>query len=433
MRHSRIALITAALSASALPALASEPLESYLSAGTAAYVSVADCKSTAFNTCGPINDLRNNAQLQDYFKPISKAIDTMLDESDDDPLMKWPEFTAHLSGQAVVGLDLTTLLASVASGSEDINPPVLEFIAATKDGDDLVGTLVARLKDAERMKGENMTFVGSETFMKTEIFEFFVRNAGQDGASGGAQQYDANGDPITPVPSDEPTGVSESSSSAAETAAEPGQSKNDVHFFFGTCQDLLFVTTSQENARSIIEAIKGREEGTLAVDSQAASVRRSGEKCDGYVYIDLRPVGTMVNNLIRSKLETPAGAQPDPSKPDADAVINALGMDSLHYLFMGVRFDNDEAVLLTTFAIDTDKGIGRIFSSCADSFPTPDFIPEKVSSVSSSSFSLGKAVAELRQIVFNAYPMASMMYTAQMSNIQAQTGVNVDVDLIDNL
>ena len=427
MRHSRFVLFSAALSAFALPAFAADPLESCLPAGTALYFSLADSRSNAASDCAPINELRNNPKLQEFFKPFTDQIKLLSEKSKDDPLLSMDELQAHLDGQFVIGMNFAPLAASLASGVEEPGMPAFDVVFASKDGAGLIDLVVTRIKDDARMKDENARYIGSETFMGTEIHHVSVSDGKAANGDAKAPKLDENGDPITPVPSDEPVGVKASDDSAPE-AAKP----ESIHIYFGTCRNVVFISTSKEDAQTLVEALHGHDEGTLGADSQASAVRSSAEKSDAYFYLDFRPISKLLEDLIRKNLPADAG-QPDPTKPDANLIISALSLDSLHYVSMSVRFTAEEAIIDTTFSADADRGVGRLLNSYSGTFPAPDFVPEKVVSVNSSALNLGVAFKELRQIVFAAYPFSNMLYLGQVTDWQNKSGINVDKDLLDNL
>jgi hypothetical protein len=302
---------------------------------------------------------------------------------------------------------------------DEADTPVtgFELLASSKDAKGLAEFLAGKAKEMAAEKDSKTFFAGSETFLKCEIFDIYTHD---DDADNEEVEYDEEGNPV------------EKAAKAEET--EPGKSKNAVHFYFGACKNVFFATTSMDSAKALVEAIKGEEKNTLAEDAQAEAVREMAEKNDFYLYVDFRPLAKMVEDLIREKLALDPNQQPDPSKPAPEVVISALGLDSLHYAFYGLRFKSDDMIVSGFLGADSSRGMGRlILGAFGDHYPTPEFVPATTASVGSAAFNLGTLLFNVRDMVFTAVPMASAIYNMQLAQIQTQSGVNLETDLVGNI
>jgi hypothetical protein len=413
----RIPSLLLALAATATTLSAAKPLETYLPTGTVLYASLADINSKAAEECGPLNEIVKNEKICAFFKPVRDAFENLIQKDESLPDLKWEDIRQKLDGQIVIGISPVTALASALR--DEANPPAPEFelLASSKDAKALAELLAGKAKERAAEKGTDTFFAGSETFLKCEIFDIYTHIEDEDD---GDAEYDEEGNPIEKTAKDEET--------------EPGKCKHSVHFYFGACKNVFFATTSMESAKALVEALKGEEKNTLAEEAQAEAARGMAEKNDFYLYLDFRPLARMVEDLIREKLTVKPGEQPNPSKPTPEALISALGLDSLRYAYYGLRFESDDMIASGFFSADSSHGLGRlILGSFGDHYPTPDFAPANVANVNSASFNLGTLLFDIRDMVFTASPALSVVYNMQIAQFQTQSGVNLETDLVGNI
>jgi hypothetical protein len=413
----RIPTLLLALAATATTLSAAKPLETYLPTGTVLYASLADINSKAAEECGPLNEILKNEKICAFLKPVQNAFENLVQKDESLPDLKWEDIRQKLDGQIVVGIDPVTAFASALRDEADTPIPGFELLATSKDAKGLAEFLAGKAKEMAAEKDSKTFFAGSETFLKCEIFDIFTHD---ESADDGKVEYDEEGNPV------------EKTAKAEE--AEPGKCKNAVHFYFGACKNVFFLTTSMESAKALVEAVKGEEKNTLAEEAQAEAARGLAEKNDFYLYVDFRPLAKMTEDLIREKLAVKPGEQPNPSKPTPEALISALGLDSLHYLYYGLRFKNDDMIASGFFSADSSHGLGRlILGSFGDHYPTPDFVPASVANVNGAAFNFGSLLFNIRDMVFTAMPMLSVAYNMQIAQIQTQAGVNLETDLVGNI
>ncbi len=408
-----------ALAATATSLCAAKPLETYLPTGTVLYASLANINSKAAEECDPLNEIIKNEKICAFLKPVKDEFEKLVQKDEDLPDLKWEDIRQKLDGQIVIGINPVSALASAMRDEADTPIPGFELLATSKDAKGLAEFLAGKAKEMAAEKGSETFFAGSETFLKCEIFDIYTHDK-EEKPTNEDVKYDEEGNPV------------EKTAKAEET--ESGKGKNDVHFYFGACKNVFFLTTSMESAKALVEAVKGEEKNTLAEEAQAEAARGMGEKNDFYLYVDFRPLTRMLEDLIREKLAVQPGQQPDPSKPAPEVLISALGLDSLHYFYYGVRFKSDDMIVSGFFSADSSHGLGRlILGSFGDRYPTPDFVPASAANVNSVAFNLGSTLFSIRDMVFTTMPMLSVAYNMQIAQIQTRTSVNLETDLVGNI
>jgi len=378
-------------------------LESYLPENSLLLMSVSDYSDvTRKSKDSPVNDLFNDAKIREVLKPLTHYVTRIINEDSDKPLITFDEVKAHLDGQIVLSLDISKMIAEVKAGGDIASLPSVILLADLKDSEDFVDLLSSRLKDQEDDKESIGSFGESEKFQGVTIHHFIVKD---DSAS-----------------------ETEDGEKTEEEAASP----DTLDIYFGTISDTFFLTTDSAAAHDVVEAVKGRETGTLAESEAFSGILAQTEDMDEYLYLNAKPLDELVDASIRKGMAPKEGEEPNPLKPTPDAVINATGMNSFKNVLVGVTFDSDNVRLNTNIAVDTSFGIGRLFRAYAQNYATPDFIPESAVSVNASGFNLGTLLVEARQIAFTASPMFAMLYQAQIGQLQEQIGIDFEKDLIGN-
>jgi hypothetical protein len=404
-----------------LAAVAAKPLDDCLPANTTAIVSIANY-SEIERQCqsGPLGNLVNNKQIRDVLKPCTDAIQGLMEEHKDDEFISWTDVKTHLSGQIVIGLDLTKILDELkATGDTTDAIPSIILLADVKDGDGLIALFRTSLKEMVKIDSANGREADTEAFMGADIHHFIVHDALAE------KTAIAAADAANAAPAD----------AGATPAAKPVDPKTfDRDFFYGNLGDTFFASLDIDSVRSAIEAIKGNEKGTLAENGLSASLRAQTDKLDAFIYINAKPLEDLVEAGIRSEVKSDPNAQnPDPSKPSADAIINALGMSSFKSLLAGVKFEADNVHMNTVITVDSSYGIGRLARAYVDTYAMPDFVPDATTrAINSAGFNLSTFVNEIKHIAFTAYPPASFVYQAKIAQVKQQTSVDLDKDLLGN-
>jgi hypothetical protein len=396
-------------------------LESYLPHDTAIVASVPDYASALKKSDeSPVHDLVNDPKLKEILKPLTDYVMRLTDEGSDKPIITWDEIKPHLSGQIVIGLDLSPITASIKSDGNDKTGPVIEILANLKDSDAFDELLTTRLKDQENDKNSIGAFAESDKFQGVTIRHFVMKDTtpakdaadpDEDKASVDGEKTDAKANAVSPEPKPEPE-------------------KLDV--YYGVVNGTFFIVSDQGKAHDIVDAVKGKEAGTLAEGETLPKLFAQTEEMDAYLFINARPIADLVESHIRKSLKAKPGEEPNPMKPTPEAVLSALGMSSLKNCVFGVKFEPDNVRMTTNIAVDTSYGIGRLFRAYASDYPTPDFVPEASVAVNASGFNLGTLIVEGRQIFFSALPSAQLFYQAQIGQIQQQTNVDLEKNFIEN-
>lgn len=377
-------------------------LESYLPEDCMLVASLSDYSAVSRKSeDSPINELLNDKKIGEVLQPFSDYLRSKLHEDSEKPLVSWDEINAHLSGQVVVGLNISKLLAEIEATGDSNAIPGIVILANLKDADDFVNLLADRLEEQESDKNAIGSIEASEKFQGVTIHHFLVKDTAKNDDAG-----------------------------TEETESESAKAPKDI--YFGNVSDTFFVTLNADSAKDAISAMKGDEAGTLGASSHLADILSQTENTDAYIYLDAKPLGSLMEAAIKQSFGPKEGVEPNPLKPTPEAIIAALGMNSLKNVVASVTFESDNVLLRTNLGVDTSFGIGRLFNAYAPNYATPDFIPENATAVNASGFNLGTLIAEVKQIVFTAAPSFSMIYQAQVSQIQQQTGIDLEKDLLGN-
>ena len=407
---------------------AAGPLEDRLPASTTVIVSIANfpemekqCKD------GPLSDLVNNQQIRSILKPCTDAIMSRIEEDKKDELISWTEVKTHLTGQIVLGLDITKLSDELKAQSGKQPDPSVTLLANVKDGDGLVALVASSLKEASTQKDSECHPADTESFMGVDIHHVVFHNDQAEKTANAAAEEAANA-------ADGAVDKADAKPEKAET--KPVDTKNyDTNLYFGNVGDTVFAAIDADTAKAAVEALKGNDKGTMADGDPLALTRLHAQtdKLDAYFYFNAKPLTDLAEAAIRKGMKNDDAAQPDPTKPTADAVIKALGLDSVKSVLAGVKFDADSVHMNAALNVDISYGVGRLLRAYGDSYVTPDFVPDATTkAVASASFNLSTLVMEIKQIVFSAYPTASFIYQAQVAQIQQKNGIDFDKDLLGN-
>jgi hypothetical protein len=392
-------------------------LESYLPESSVLIVNVPDYSAVAKKSeASPINDLVNDPKIREILKPLTDFILGKINEDSDKPILTWAEIKTHLNGQIVLGMDVSQIVADIKSNSKTPSLPSIVILANLKDSDDFADLVTTRLKEQEDAKDTLGSFAESEKFQGVTIQHFIIKdNTPQPPAADDADETKAEKDAAT-----------------ADDAKDKPSDSNQQDVFFGAVSNTFFITIDQASAHNVIDAIKGKEDGTLANSEELSKLLAQTEEMDAYVFLNAKPLSELAEAGIRKSMSVKEGEAPNPLKPTPDAVINALGLNSLKSGFVGVRFEKDNVRVDTNVAVDTTFGVGRLFRAYSHDYAMPDFVPESALSVNSSGFNLGTLLVEVRQILFAAAPSFSMIYQAQIGQMQQQSGIDFEKDFLNN-
>jgi hypothetical protein len=378
-------------------------LESYLPEDCMLVLSLSDYSELSRKSeDSPVNELLTDKKIGDVLHPLTEFVLGKLHEDSEKPLLSWEEIKPHLYGQIVVGMDISTMLAEINASGDTKSKPGLIALANMKDADDFVDLLADRLEGQESDNNSIGTLASNEKFQGVTIRHFVMKDTAEANTAG----------------------------------SEDGASESDDNtrdFFFGNISDTFFVTLDTTSAHDVISAVKGDETGTLGGSGHLAGILSQTEDTDAYIYLDAKPLASLMEAALKDSLAPKEGEAPNPLKPTPEAVISALGMNSLRDVVASVKFESDNVHVCTNIGVDTTFGIGRLFNAYATNYATPDFIPENATAVNASGFNLGTLITEVKQIVFTAAPSFSMIYQAQVAQVQQQTGIDIEKDIIGNL
>ncbi len=408
--------------------------ERYLPADTMFVCSVGDV--TQLNEKVSRSVLRKFSEdkvLAEFFKPM---FDKLLQEMEDDKdnLITEDVLKEQFIGQIVFGADVGNLLYAVRSGdpSDSIQPSV-SFLAGLKNADDFVKLLVKQFKLRTSDKDGPSIELSEEKFMGVTIYHVTITEKSDTASTSpwatpgtyasadkapaySRQQYSYD---------DEDYADYEDYEDYEDEPAKPSV----THIYFANVKNTYLTSNNQDTAHKLVEALKGEKVKTLANNTCWADVKSLADEMDVYAYVDTKPLVELINGALRKSI--PPADPSQPMQPNAEAIITAIGIDSIKSLSFGLEFKPDYVRSRTVLKVDSSYGIGRLLSSVGGAYPRPDFVPEGVTSVNTSSINLGKVVGEIRQIAFNAYPAANFLYQMYTAGIQQQ-GVNLDTDLIGN-
>ena len=392
-----------------------QPFEDYLPSDTAFVAGTRDfdrlCKESRE---GPLNDLVNNQQIRDILKPIIDALARKIEEGKENEVLSWAEIREQIGGQLVIGIDPLKIIEQTENGcaENDIKVTGLFLFVETKEDGALTHLLASALDEESKQKDSDLLEEEIETFMGEDIYHF-------DSLSESATE-DSN-------PPDE-------SANSPQTTEEPGKSDTTPHkdsLYFGNVDDVFFAVFNLEDAHKAIETIKGDESGTLGEEDCISSIHALAESSDMYFYFRMKPIIEPLEKGIRKELEKGNDGSQNPTKPDAEALIKALGIDSFKFVSMGIRFDPEYIRFSAYVSFDSSYGIGRFFRVIGENYPTPDFIKDSTTrSINSTALNLTTFFSEAKDIFFAAIPSASLIYQAQVAQMTQVCGVNIDTDVM---
>jgi hypothetical protein len=391
---------------------ASKPLEDILPANTSIIAGVRNYDALG-KACkeGPVSEIVNNQQIRDVLRPLIDNFQQKINESKNDETLSWKEVKEHLGGQIVIGANFDKPLeAELENINSNVLPDII-LLAEVRDGDALTHLIVEALEEDSHEKDSGVTICETESFMSEDIHHF--SSCDKTPAKTDTEEKNAGAE------------------GATENAKSPAKSNSPDNFYFGNVDETFFATLSIEEARAAIEAIKGDEKGTLAEEARISQIHSISENNDVYVCVYAKPFSDLIETAIRKEFKTEGEGNPDPTKPNPEAIINALGLSSIHSCTFSLKFEQDCVRCGMQFAYDSSYGIGKLFCSIGDSYPTPDFVKDSTTKVVSSlGFNTSTFISELKTIIFTAYPASAMIYHAQIAQIQQQCGANLDTDIL---
>jgi|GEM_PF-3833123 len=414
---------------------APQRLETYLPAETSVVISVNSVSEARGKVKeSALKSLSENEKLNEFFKPLEKELTGK--EDDEDDLITNEEFDKFVTGQVVFGLDMSPNLKAIKNGADIMSEDPLIILLANMSDAEGFDELIMKRADEQLEDDESSKIFDDEDFMGISIHHISTT---EKTASEGTESSTLHTAPVSTKGSeiaqvqydDEDAGDYEEydegydDNSSDEEKAEP-----KVHnFYFGAVKDTYFATCSLEGAHALVEAIKEDSQSTFGKTDEWADLRASTEDMDAYMFISATKLAILCNELIRQSV--PPQDLSQPMSPSAEAIIKAIGLDSLHSIQIGLKFRPENVLIKSITKLDTNYGIGRIFTAIGNSYPKPDFVPQAPASINATGINVGVYISELRQMIFNAYPQASMFYQMYTGQIQQQ-GVNLDTDLINN-
>ncbi|MBN1404216.1 MAG: hypothetical protein JW942_07120 [Opitutales bacterium] len=425
--------------ASALNA-APKYLETVLPADTFAIISAKDlAESKEKLEKSSLKKLTENEQIKEFFKPIYDKLNEQIDTEDGDSIISYDEIKDYLDGQIVIGLNLKPISDALnQTGNIDGKLPGAYFIADADKAEELIEKLLEQIQHEIDAEPEGMTFeLDEEDFMGVTIHHVTITNTPSD--------YDSASDSEWNSPSVANNTASLRNQQYDDDYEEEYDDYEDyedyddyeessepvvTHIYFAEHENAFVLSNDSEGLKTIIEGLEDSATSNFGDSKNWSKLEVTAEKSDFYAFVDADPLMNLANTAIRMSIP-PA----DPSNPmgaNADMMINALGLNSFHGMTISVEILEEGIHTNSFIGIDTNYGIGRLFSCIGDTYAKPDFVPADPSSVSTANMNVGIFIKELRQLIFNAYPQSSFIYQMYTAQIQQQ-GVNLDTDLIDNL
>jgi len=431
-------LCLSGLLASSTLCAGSKRLETYLPGDTTFVASVSDMSGiNGTMSKSALKAILDNKNLSDFLNPINIRIENELEDNEIEKIITREEANKYINGQALIAVDLNACMKALEQGNPFLSTdPALILLLDIKNGEALDELLMSRLND---MPDQDRTFEiqDDETFMGVTIHNVLLSR--KDKGERGGESANA-------APRGTQAGIEAKACAnlqygnyddenyydgSDETGEQEEQTPREQHLYFGVTEDTFFLSNEPESIRHIVEAIQGETKGTFGKTEEWNDLRQTSENMDAYMFVSFKTIAPALESGLRKKYPVVEGQMPNPMAPNAERIISALGLSSLHSMLISVEFKPEFAHMVANYKMDTNFGIGRLFQCVADSYPKPDFVPEAPISATSAGVNLGAFLRELRQILFNALPAASMYYQMYTAQIQEQ-GVNLDSDLIDN-
>lgn len=202
-----------------------------------------------------------------------------------------------------------------------------------------------------------------------------------------------------------------------EVEKTSGEVKTPLRFAFR--DGLLIGSDKKETVEDLVDRIKnGAPDGDRLADtpSYIESVDQVGKQ-DFLVHFNVEQFMPMVNKLLKHQLEE-AGDQITEFVQIND-LIEALGLDAMKSIFLGLDVEDDEARLAFGFTQESrEHGLAELITYVDGGVELPTYFHPGLHSASVSAFDFTKLYHRLMEMIGKASPFAHRFLTTQLENIE---------------
>ena len=202
-----------------------------------------------------------------------------------------------------------------------------------------------------------------------------------------------------------------------EVEKNSGEVKTPIRFAFR--DGLLIGSDKKETVEDLVDRIKnGAPEGDRLADtpSYIESVDQVGKQ-DFLVHFNVEQFMPLVNKLIQHELEKKGASISE--FVQVNDLIEALGLDALKSIFLGLDVEDDEARLAFGFTQESrEHGIAELITYADGGVEFPTYFHPGLHSASVSAFDFTKLYHRLMEMISKASPFAHRFLTTQLENIE---------------
>ncbi len=141
----------------------------------------------------------------------------------------------------------------------------------------------------------------------------------------------------------------------------------------------------------------------------------------------------LMKEIREQVLKEERNAQPSFFGVSAQKVLDILALDVLEGIFLSINLDADETTIDAGLLYSEKRGLIRLLAYREGKLTRPEFVPEDALTAGVSLFSLREFWVSLEELVFKASPMLAGLYHGALEQMNANLGVDLRSNLIDNI
>ncbi|MFA6959904.1 MAG: hypothetical protein WC205_04025 [Opitutaceae bacterium] len=186
---------------------------------------------------------------------------------------------------------------------------------------------------------------------------------------------------------------------------------------------------------AFIDALKqGGLPNALGKSERFLRTRQRTGEAQGLTYVNFPAIYPLLRDLsMAAKEKSKAEGKPSPMGVDADAIVNALGLDAVGEIYFALHTDTQATRLDAGFVYTEERGLLKLLAYLPGPAAQPEWVPAKWVSVSTSRFSMVKAYAGLEELLDGISPVLSGLAQGQIRAFNKKLGLDLKRDLIGSL